>query len=181
MRRISPSTLRLLQMFASGTARECLTESLTSLTSTPKLVRPRTSFSRGRSLGKACPDLHLPVHHPDVAWIARSLSSSMLICQVHGLLCRNLTAHEAVRADFRQRSRRRGQTPGLAETAAFHHTFSSGQQRHHYSGTLQASAGLHPRVLSSLQPLTAVHHGKAAKTSQAVAGRTQTGSKQHHT
>ena len=138
MRRVSTSTLRLLHMFASGTARECLTDSLTSLTSTPKLVRPRTSLSRGKSLGKACQTCIFPSIAPVLPGIANSLISSMFFCQVPGLLCRKLTAHEAVRADFRQRSRRRGQTPGLAETAASHHTFCSEQQRHHCSGTLQA-------------------------------------------
>ena len=105
----------------------------------------------------------------------------MSSCQVQGLLCRNLTVHEAGPGDFRPRSRRRGRILVLAGTAAFHHTCSSRQQKHHSSGTLQASADLTRRVLSNLQPLTAADHGREAQSSQAVAGQTRTDSKQHHT
>ena len=52
MRRASTPFLRVLQMFLSSTAKDCLAEGLTGVTVSPRLSRPRTSLSRGKS-GKA--------------------------------------------------------------------------------------------------------------------------------
>ena len=184
MKRASKTFSRLLRMLPSGTARDCLTESLTGVASSPRLSRPRTSLTRSRSLGKASSHLRTPGHLlRSSSWVSfpkiQGISDNSF-CQVHGLRCRNLTAHEAVPADFRRRSKIRGRSLGPAGTAAFHHIFSSRQQRHPCSGILQASADSPPRFLNKLQLSTTTGHGKAAQSSQAVAGQTQADSRQRH-